>query len=249
MTRADFMRQLLDAIDTAAGQVGAVSTDGMCDWRRAEAAERALAPHCHELAERLGESGPGGPAGLAALERMLAERPPRARYLGVHCVRLKWRERLIAAQLATSEGKIRAWVARRFRMLSGHVDDLWQELCGRVFCAAEPLMPDNVEAYCMRIMRNLALARWEEVRRRPEVPLHDQLPDTVLTRAEERADLLQAINALPPDERAAIQLRLAGCSAREAAVRLQVSLATVERRWSAALARLRQQLLTPGEEA
>jgi RNA polymerase sigma factor (sigma-70 family) len=248
MTRADFMRQLLDAIDTAARQVGAAGADGMCDWRRAELACQGLAPLSQELKARLGESAPAGAAELAALERALAGRPPRTRYLGVQCVRLRWRERLLTAGLAASEGKLRAWVFRRFRVLSGHVDDLWQELCGRVLCAGEPMMPDNVEAYCMRIMRNLAIKRWDEIRRRREVPLHERLPDSLLARAEERADLRLAVNALPPDEKAAVDLRLAGCTARESAARLQVSQGTVERWLSNALAQLREELLARREE-
>jgi RNA polymerase sigma factor (sigma-70 family) len=134
-------------------------------------------------------------------------------------------------------------VARRFRTLSSHVDDLWQELCGRVFCPSEPMMPDNIEAYCMRIMQHLALDRRHALSRRREVPLSGSVTDTALERAEERADLRQAIASLPPREKAALELRLAGYTARETAASLQVSVATVERRWSSALAQLRQQLL------
>jgi RNA polymerase sigma-70 factor (sigma-E family) len=130
--------------------------------------------------------------------------------------------------------------------LTGHAqdgEDLLQSALVRVARRWGRGAEEQPVAYTRAVMARLAVDRWRAAQRRPRLVLTGAVPD----RPEEQphddrldADLLAALRALPPRQRAVVVLRyLEDLSEHQTADVLAVSIGTVKSASSKALARLR----------
>jgi RNA polymerase sigma factor (sigma-70 family) len=118
--------------------------------------------------------------------------------------------------------------------------DLAQEAMARAY-ARWPHVRDNAQGWVSRVATNLAL---DVVRKRARRPARDAgAPVDVAYRAAERADLVDALLALPRRQRDVVVLRyLADLSERDVAETLGCKVGTVKRHAHRGLAALRLRL-------
>jgi RNA polymerase sigma-70 factor (sigma-E family) len=123
-------------------------------------------------------------------------------------------------------------------------EDLVQDALERVF-----LQWHRVEVplpYTVSALARLSANRWRRRARRPEVPLgqeHDPAVGDGAQQRAQRAEILQALAALPPRQRAVVVLRyLEDLSESETAEALGCSVGTVKSQAHKALATLRSRL-------
>ncbi len=155
---------------------------------------------------------------------------------------------------------VREHSARVYRLayrLTGNrqdAEDLTQEVFVRVFRSLDSYTPGTFEGWLHRITTNLFL---DQVRRRKRIrmvttgdeaeawPSADQLssPERAYEHGNLNSDVQRALDALPPEYRAAVVLcDIEGLSYEEIAVTLGIKLGTVRSRIHRARARLRQSL-------
>ncbi len=138
----------------------------------------------------------------------------------------------------THEPALRAYLGRRFPALPDH-DDLVQDIYARLLQVKDPSQLAHPKAYIFTMARNAAIDRF---RRRNTQPLEniddgsdwiplEEMPDVVETmeRRQHREALTEAMRALPTRCREVMLLRyLEGCSGKDIAERLGISLGTVK---------------------
>ncbi|MET6997193.1 RNA polymerase sigma factor [Chitinophaga defluvii] len=128
-----------------------------------------------------------------------------------------------------------------FRLLGNEEDakDIIQDALLKVWHQQERMAElQNLEAWCMRIVRNLALDKIkskkyrqaDELDKAGELPaLHQQSPHTVAEQQDTMKRVHAVINALPEKYRSIIQLRdMEGCSYQEIAEILDIDLNEVK---------------------
>ncbi|MGY4643488.1 RNA polymerase sigma factor SigE [Cellulomonas sp. URHB0016] len=163
-------------------------------------------------------------------------------------------------QPPTWEQIVREHSARVYRLayrLTGNqhdAEDLTQETFVRVFRSLSTYTPGTFEGWLHRITTNLFL---DQARRKQRVrmdamgddqeryPSTDQLatPERAFEHAHLDSDVQRALDALPPEYRAAVVLcDIEGLSYEEIAVTLGIKLGTVRSRIHRARARLRESL-------
>lgn len=107
----------------------------------------------------------------------------------------------------------------------------------------------NLPAWLFQVAHNLALKRQRSMRRRPpHSPWTDAMasryvdpaldPEAQFVDGERRRRLRAVVNALPDRERECVRLRAAGLTYRDIATTLRVSLGTVAKALTSAIARL-----------
>ncbi len=139
------------------------------------------------------------------------------------------------------EPALRAYLSRRFPSLPDH-DDLVQETYARLLRVEDPARLAHPKAFLFTTARNAAI----DLFRRRHVHPHDSLADSeglielplldtpltiaeTLERRQRREALTAALSALPERCREVMLLRyLDGCSGKEIAERLGISLGTVK---------------------
>lgn len=150
------------------------------------------------------------------------------------------RDRWFAEQIRPHEPALRAYLSKRFPSHPDH-DDLVQETFARVLRHANPARMVFPRAYLFITARNAAVDYFrrqqshphEALEDMPEVSpaLIDETPSVVesLESRQRREVLIEALRALPERCREVMLLRyLDGCSSREIAARLGVSVGTVK---------------------
>ncbi len=163
-------------------------------------------------------------------------------------------------QAPTWEEIVREHSARVYRLayrLTGNrhdAEDLTQETFVRVFRSLDSYVPGTFEGWLHRITTNLFL---DQVRRRKRIrmdvtgdesaawPSVDALssPERAYEHGNLDSDVQRALDALPPEYRAAVVLcDIEGLSYEEIAVTLGIKLGTVRSRIHRARARLRESL-------
>jgi RNA polymerase sigma factor (sigma-70 family) len=163
-------------------------------------------------------------------------------------------------QAPTWEEIVREHSARVYRLayrLTGNrhdAEDLTQETFIRVFRSLDSYVPGTFEGWLHRITTNLSL---DQARRRKRIrmdatgdetaqwPSGDQLgsPERAYEHGNLDSDVQRALDALPPEYRAAVVLcDIEGLSYEEIAVTLGIKLGTVRSRIHRARARLRDAL-------
>lgn len=163
-------------------------------------------------------------------------------------------------QAPTWEEIVREHSARVYRLayrLTGNrhdAEDLTQETFIRVFRSLDSYVPGTFEGWLHRITTNLFL---DQARRRKRIrmdatgdetaqwPSGDQLgsPERAYEHGNLDSDVQRALDALPPEYRAAVVLcDIEGLSYEEIAVTLGIKLGTVRSRIHRARARLRDAL-------
>ena len=136
------------------------------------------------------------------------------------------------------EPALRAYLSKRFPTLPDH-DDLVQETYVRVLRVADPARLVHPKAFLFTTARNAAIDLFRRRCHKPqesieeiiELPLLDPPPDLFETmeRRQRRETLTEALRALPERCREVMLLRyLDGCSGKEIAARLGLSLGTVK---------------------
>jgi RNA polymerase sigma-70 factor (sigma-E family) len=130
--------------------------------------------------------------------------------------------------------------------LTGHAqdgEDLLQSALVRVARRWGKGAEEQPVAYTRAVMARLSVDRWRAAQRRPRLVLTAAVPDRTASQphgAGLDADLLAALRALPPRQRAVVVLRyLEDLSEQQTADALAVSVGTVKSASSKALARLR----------
>ena len=157
--------------------------------------------------------------------------------------------------MSRSEEEFRAFVISRAASLhrtayllcgDWHLaDDLVQEALAKAFRHWKRVQrADSPDAYVRRILINESNRRWR-ARRDLVLRAEEAEPDGVTSdpadEVVDRAELLEALQSLPPRQRATIVLRyLDGLSERETAVVLECSEGTVKSQTSRALTRLKR---------
>lgn len=126
----------------------------------------------------------------------------------------------------------------------GHAEDLLQQALERL-ARHWRRIDGEPEGYVRRILVNLATDRWRRLARRPleggTVDPERLLVDDALGLVDDRLDLMAALQALPPRQRAVIVLRyFDDLTEAETAVAMGCSIGTVKSGTSRALARLRE---------
>jgi RNA polymerase sigma-70 factor (ECF subfamily) len=135
------------------------------------------------------------------------------------------------------EPALRAYLSRRFPSLPDH-DDLVQETYARLLRVEDPVRLVHPKAFLFTTARNAAIDLFRR-RRHPheaieeviELPVLEPAAGVVetLERRQRREVLTEALQALPERCREVMLLRyLDGCSGREIAGRLGISLGTVK---------------------
>lgn len=163
-------------------------------------------------------------------------------------------------QAPTWEEIVREHSARVYRLayrLTGNrhdAEDLTQETFVRVFRSLDSYVPGTFEGWLHRITTNLFL---DQARRRKRIridstgdetaawPSSDQLssPERAFEHVNLDSDVQRALDALPPEYRAAVVLcDIEGLSYEEIAVTLGIKLGTVRSRIHRARAQLRRSL-------
>ena len=163
-------------------------------------------------------------------------------------------------QAPTWEEIVREHSARVYRLayrLTGNrhdAEDLTQETFVRVFRSLDSYVPGTFEGWLHRITTNLFL---DQARRRKRIrmdvtgdeaaawPSSDQMssPERAYEHGNLDSDVQRALDALPPEYRAAVVLcDIEGLSYEEIAVTLGIKLGTVRSRIHRARARLRESL-------
>ena len=139
------------------------------------------------------------------------------------------------------EPALRAYLSKRFPSLPDH-DDLVQETYVRVLRVADPARLAHPKAFLFTTARNAAIDLFRRRNVHPHepidetegliaLPLLDAPPTVVETmeRSQRREALTEALRALPERCREVMLLRyLDGCSGKEIAARLNISLGTVK---------------------
>jgi RNA polymerase sigma-70 factor (ECF subfamily) len=139
------------------------------------------------------------------------------------------------------EPALRAYLSRRFPTLPDH-DDLVQETYVRVLRIDDPTRLAHPKAFLFTTARNAAIDLFRRRNVHPhesltnnegliELPLLNTLPTVVETidRRQRREVLTEALRTLPERCREVMLLRyLDGCSGKEIAERLDISLGTVK---------------------
>ena len=139
------------------------------------------------------------------------------------------------------EPALRAYLSKRFPTLPDH-DDLVQETYARLLRVADPDRLVHPRAFLFTTARNAAIDLFRRRNVHPhepfaetesliELPLLDAPPTVVETmeRRQRRETLTEALRALPERCREVMLLRyLDGCSGKEIAARLDISLGTVK---------------------
>ena len=139
------------------------------------------------------------------------------------------------------EPALRAYLSKRFPSLRDH-DDLVQETYARLLRVEDPSRLVHPKAFLFTTARNAAIDlfrrskshlhdRMGEMDDLTELPLLDAPPTAVETmeRRQRREALTEALRALPERCREVMLLRyLDGCSGKEIALRLGISLGTVK---------------------
>jgi RNA polymerase sigma-70 factor (sigma-E family) len=125
----------------------------------------------------------------------------------------------------------------------GAAEDLVQETYERIYVHWRRVRGTTPEAYARKILTNLVANRWRSRGRKPEVALgerHDQSVPDGSERFVVRQQLLAALQALPPRQRAVIVLRYyEDLTELQAAEVLGCSVGTVKSQSSRALDKLR----------
>jgi RNA polymerase sigma-70 factor (ECF subfamily) len=139
------------------------------------------------------------------------------------------------------EPALRAYLAKRFPALPDH-DDLVQETYARILRVDDPDRLVHPKAFLFTTARNAAIDLFRRRQAHPhdalaeaegliELPLLDAPPSVTetLERRQRREVLTEALRALPERCREVMLLRyLDGCSGKEIAARLGISLGTVK---------------------
>jgi RNA polymerase sigma-70 factor (ECF subfamily) len=139
------------------------------------------------------------------------------------------------------EPALRAYLSKRFPSLPDH-DDLVQETYARLLRVEDPGRLAHPKAFLFTTARNAAIDLFRRRRVRPqecdaetdgltELPLLDATPTPAETmeRRQRRELLTEALRELPERCREVMLLRyLDGCSGKEIAARLDISLGTVK---------------------
>jgi RNA polymerase sigma-70 factor (ECF subfamily) len=139
------------------------------------------------------------------------------------------------------EPALRAYLSRRFPTLPDH-DDLVQETYVRVLRVEDPARLAHPKAFLFTTARNAAIDLFRRRHTHPhdslaesegliELPLLDTPPTVAetLERRQRREALTEALRSLPERCREVMLLRyLDGCSGKEIAARLGISLGTVK---------------------
>lgn len=139
------------------------------------------------------------------------------------------------------EPALRAYLSKRFPSLRDH-DDLVQEIYARLLRMEDPARLVHPKAFLFTTARNAAIDLFRRSSAHPheslaemdgltELPLQDAPPTPAETmeRRQRREALTEALRALPERCREVMLLRyLDGCSGKEIASRLGISLGTVK---------------------
>lgn len=141
----------------------------------------------------------------------------------------------------TLRSKLVKWLYRHFRTTWDDAEDVaaraWLELTGYV---RNRVLRKWTDGLVFKIARHRMIDHLEAVRRRREVPLSDLLPGEGLERVETGIAISQLLGTIPEDERTVIECAyLDGCTLAETADLIRVSVATVKRLRSRALAGMR----------
>lgn len=136
--------------------------------------------------------------------------------------------------------------------LTGHAqdgEDLLQTALARVSRRWGKGAQDQPVAYTTTVMARLSVDRWRAAQRRPRLLLTAAVPERTAEppgRDPLNAQVLGALHALPPRQRAVVVLRfLEDLSEQQTADTLGISVGTVKSTTSKALARLRAAGMTP----
>lgn len=136
------------------------------------------------------------------------------------------------------EPALRAYLSKRFPTLPDH-DDLVQETYARLLRVDDPGRLEHPRAFLFTTARNAAIDLFRRRSSQPqeslneviELPLLDTAPSVIETmeRRQRREVLTEALRSLPERCREVMLLRyLDGCSGKEIAERLGISLGTVK---------------------
>ncbi|HRE83576.1 MAG TPA: sigma-70 family RNA polymerase sigma factor [Opitutaceae bacterium] len=139
------------------------------------------------------------------------------------------------------EPALRAYLSKRFPSLPDH-DDLVQETYARILRVGDPGRLVHPKAFLFTTARNAAIDLFRRNHAHPqtcdaetdgeeEIPLLDAPPTPAETmeRRQRRENLTEALRALPERCREVMLLRyLDGCSGKEIAARLGISVGTVK---------------------
>jgi RNA polymerase sigma factor (sigma-70 family) len=139
------------------------------------------------------------------------------------------------------EPALRAYLSKRFPSLRDH-DDLVQETYARLLRIEDPRRLEYPKAFLFTTARNAAIDLFRRSHAHPqesiaemddvaELPLLEAPPTAfeTLERRQRRETLTEALRALPERCREVMLLRyLDGCSGKEIAARLDISLGTVK---------------------
>lgn len=136
------------------------------------------------------------------------------------------------------ESALRAYLSKRFPTLPDH-DDLVQETYARLLRVQDPARLEHPRAFLFTTARNAAIDLFRRRSAQPlenlddviELPPLERAPDVVdsLERRQRAEVLTEALRALPERCREVMLLRyLDGCSGKEIAARLGISLGTVK---------------------
>lgn len=150
-------------------------------------------------------------------------------------------DRWFSEQVHPHESALRAYLSKRFPSLPDH-DDLVQEIYVRLWRVEDPRRLAHPKAFLFTTARNAAIDCFRRSQARPhgslreleamaELPLLDPPPTAGETMdRRQRCDALTgALGALPDRCREVMLLRyLDGCSGKEIAARLGISLGTVK---------------------
>lgn len=138
------------------------------------------------------------------------------------------------------EPALRAYLSKRFPSLPDH-DDLVQETYARILRMGDPSRLAHPKAFLFTTARNAAIDLFRRSHARPqtcETGTEDvtellldapPTPAETMERRQRRENLTEALRALPERCREVMLLRyLDGCSSKEIAARLGISLGTVK---------------------
>ncbi len=148
-----------------------------------------------------------------------------------------------AAFVARYQGPLRSFFAKRVNRQED-VDDLVQELFGRLWSSDSNKTIENPDGYIFQAANNLLKERYRKQGTRAaamaDLPFfhfdnEDITPERILQGREELRLLEQALNELPPRTRTVFLLhRFEGFKYREIAERIGVSVSSVEKHIAAA---------------
>ena len=135
-----------------------------------------------------------------------------------------------------------------FLMVGNHhqAEDLAQEVLARVY-VAWPRITGDPHGYAYRALSNAVANQWRWRGRHPEVQLEPAVSEATSAVWDdgvvERAEVVQALRALPPRQRAVVVLRYySDLTEAQTAQALNVSIGTIKSQNAKALARLREVL-------